>query len=60
VLIDRLAGLRSANQLRQVPQPAGGSPAFAPAIWQDADGRHWQELDLSLLARHEQYLAIAA
>lgn len=60
VLIDRLAGLRSATQLHRLPAQEGGSPAFAPAQWQDAEGRSWQELDLSLLSRHEQYLAIAA
>lgn len=60
VLIDRLAGLRSANQLHKAPVHDQNSPVFAPAQWHDADGRSWQELDLSLLARHEQYLAIAA
>ncbi len=60
VLIDRLAGLRSANQLQKAPRPDAASPAFAPTPWQDADGRSWQELDLGTLARHEQYLAIAA
>ncbi len=60
VLIDRLAGLRSAHQLQKSPTQDGNSPVFAPAQWHDADGRSWQELDLGLLARHEQYLAIAA
>jgi hypothetical protein len=46
--------------MQRVPGQADGSPGFAPAQWQDAGGRGWQELDLSLLARHEQYLAIAA
>jgi twitching motility protein PilI len=60
VLVDRLVGLRSTHQMQQLPAPqAAASPAFAPAVWQDADGRTWQELDLALLARHEQYLAIA-
>ena len=60
VLIDRLAGLRSANQLHKAPTQDAASPAFAPAQWQDTDGRSWQELDLGTLARHEHYLAIAA
>ena len=59
VLIDRLAGLRSANQLHQAPPQNETSPLFAPAQWLDADGRRWQELDLNLLAHHEQYRAIA-
>jgi twitching motility protein PilI len=28
--------------------------------YQDAEGRRWQEIDLAALARHEQFLAIAA
>ncbi len=61
VLVDRLAGLRSAEQLSAEPaaddQPR---PAFAGARWRDSDGRVWQEIDLAALARHEQFLAIAA
>lgn len=60
VLVDRLAGLRSAHQLHKAAVQAADTPGFAPALWQDADGRSWQELDLALLARHEQYLAIAS
>lgn len=60
VLIDRLAGLRSASQLHRAATQDPASPAFAPVQWQDAEGRIWQELDLGTLARHEQYLAIAA
>ncbi len=60
VLIDRLAGLRSANQLHKARTQDPSSPAFAPAQWHDDEGRSWQELDLGTLARHEQYLAIAA
>ncbi len=60
VLVDRLAGLRSANQLTaEVPEP-GARPAFAATIWRDAEGRRWQEIDLAALSRHEQFLAIAA
>jgi twitching motility protein PilI len=64
VLIDRLAGLRGTHQLTAVSQDqaasSGNKPRFALAEWRDADGRVWQELDLSALARHEQFLAIAA
>ncbi len=60
VLVDRLAGLRNAAQL--TPEPADGvvRPAFASAQWRDEQGRIWQEVDLAALARHEQFLAIAA
>ena len=69
VLVDRLAGLRSAAQLTAEPpdaaagqpgQPAQVRPAFASARWRDADGRAWQEIDLAALSRHPQFLAIAA
>jgi twitching motility protein PilI len=60
VLVDRLAGLRSNNQLTAVPPDDTPRPAFATTRWRDADGRIWQEFDLAALARHEQFLAIAA
>ena len=48
LLVDRLAGLRSADQLtrRAGRRRHGRRPAFAGARWRDADGRVWQELNL--------------
>ena len=60
VLVDRLAGLRSAAQLTAEPADEVTRPAFAGAVYVDGDGRRWQELDLAALARNEQFLAIAA
>ena len=66
VLVDRLAGLRSAAQLSaespddQVGQTGHARPAFASERWRDDEGRAWQEIDLAALARHPQFLAIAA
>lgn len=60
VLVDRLAGLRGTTQMTALPPEAGMRPSFATGSWRDADGRVWQEIDLAQLARHEQYLAIAA
>ncbi|MCE2908806.1 MAG: chemotaxis protein CheW [Betaproteobacteria bacterium] len=63
VLVDRLAGLRSQQQLQPDTDAvdAASLPAFAAGgRWRDADGRVWQEIDLAALARHEQFLAIAA
>ena len=60
ILVDRLAGLRSPEQLTAAPPDGQARPAFAGARWRDADGRSWQELDLAALARHEQFLAISA
>jgi twitching motility protein PilI len=63
VLVDRLAGLRSRQQLQPDTDPAEAAPRpefAAGGRWRDADGRAWQEIDLAALARHEQFLAIAA
>ena len=57
--IDRLAGLRNADQLAAEAVPAG-RPSFANAAWRDAQGRIWQEIDLAELAAQEQFLSIAA
>ena len=60
VLVDRLAGLRSAAQLRAEAPDEQARPVFAGARWRDEAGRSWQEIDLAALARNEQFLAIAA
>jgi twitching motility protein PilI len=61
VLVDRLVGLRSKNQMTELPAADGHDrPAFATSLWRDAEGRRWQEIDLAALSRHDQYLAIAA
>jgi len=60
LLVEKLAGLRGADQLSAEPAEAGPRPPFAGARWRDGDGRVWQEIDLPALAAHEQFLAIAA
>jgi len=63
LLVDKLAGLRNAEQLSAAPADAAGPaerPAFAGARWHDADGRVWQEIELAALAGHEQFLGVAA
>jgi twitching motility protein PilI len=57
--VDRLAGLRHADQLTAEPD-AGSRPPFARGVWRDAQGRRWQEIDLGELAAQEQFLSIAA
>lgn len=60
LLVDHLAGLRSSEQLSAEIDDGVQRPAFASARWRDVDGRSWQELDLAALARHDQFLGIAA
>lgn len=61
LLVQRLAGLRRADQFLAVAEeaPAAPRPAFAGPRWRDAEGRVWQEIHLAALARNEHYLAIA-
>lgn len=58
LLVDRLAGLRGAEQLEADDDPAQPLPPFAGARFRDEAGRRWQELRLSALARDEAFLAI--
>lgn len=65
LLVERLAGLRATEQMKRDGEAAEAAaaperPAFAGSTWRDADGRVWQEIDLRALARHEQFLGIAA
>jgi twitching motility protein PilI len=61
LLVDRLAGLRSGEQLSaEADDKPVARPPFAGARWRDADGRPWQEILLSELAEDEQFLGIAA
>lgn len=61
LLVDKLAGLRNADQLSaEAADAAAQRPAFAGPRWRDADGRVWQEIELSALAGHEQFLGVAA
>jgi twitching motility protein PilI len=58
LLVDRLSGLRSDDQLSPEPDEAGPRPAFVGARLRDASGRLWQELVLSALAGDEAFLRI--
>lgn len=60
IVIDKLAGLKRADQLRlESDQSDADKPSFAGHQWVDADGRAWQEIRLTELARDEQFLAVA-
>lgn len=59
LLVDKLAGLRSEEQL--TPEPDGADtprPSFVGARYRDASGRAWQELNLAALAGDESFLRI--
>ncbi len=61
VLVDRLAGLKRADQLTREPTKVGEPrPGFAGDQWADADGRLWLEVRLAELAGDQQFLGISA
>jgi twitching motility protein PilI len=60
IVVDRLAGLKRADQLhRENGTPEDSMPSFAGKQWVDVEGRAWQEIRLTELARDEQFLAVA-
>lgn len=61
LLIDGLAGLRSADQLHaEADHDTAARPPFAAGRWRDAEGRAWQVIDLAALARDLRFLSIGA
>jgi twitching motility protein PilI len=60
LLVDRLAGLRSTDQLKVAPGDATQRPVFAGGLWLDDSQRPWQALDLARLAQDEHFLSIVA
>jgi twitching motility protein PilI len=61
LLVDRLAGLRSSDQLRaEADEGDAARPPFASSCWRDGDGRRWQALDLAALAKDVRFLSIVA
>jgi twitching motility protein PilI len=59
LLVDRLSGLRSEQQLTADSGPVSGPrPPFVGARYKDDAGRLWQELNLAALAGDEAFLRI--
>jgi twitching motility protein PilI len=58
LLVDRLSGLRSEDELSADGDDAGARPSFAGARFRDASSRIWQELHLAELAGDESFLRI--
>ena len=58
LLVDRLLGLRSEEELTSEPVADATRPTFAGARYRDGDGRSWQELNLGELASNEAFLKI--
>ena len=58
LLVDRLLGLRSEEELTSEPAVDATRPTFAGARYRDGSGRSWQELNLGELASNEAFLKI--
>ena len=58
LLVDRLAGLRSEEQLTPEADDAALRPAFVGARYRDTAGRSWQELNLAELAGDDAFLRV--
>lgn len=60
LLVDRMAGLRNVQSFVNQIEPEGERPAFFAQVLVDAQGRHWQELDLQKLSQDAHFLSVAA
>jgi len=61
LLVDRLTGLRSDEQMPLDPEPAEatkGRTRFAGPLRRDSSGRTWRQIDLEALSRQERFLQI--
>ena len=59
VMVDRLSGLRSIEQLERQPDDGQPKPAFVGAPYRDENKRVWRELNLAALANESAFLKIA-
>jgi twitching motility protein PilI len=60
LLVDRLAGLRSSDQMTVASNDGAARPPFAGDVLIDPAQRPWQALDLARLAQDEHFLSIVA
>ena len=58
LLVDRLSGLRSEDELTRDADESEARPSFAGGRFRDATKRVWQELHLAELAGDESFLRI--
>lgn len=60
LLVDKLAGLRKQEDFIDFSAPKPDDHAFYGNLYVDRNGASWQEINLQLLARHVDFLTIAA
>ncbi len=60
LLADRLEGLRSVDSFASAALPLAGGPAYFGNVYTDANGEHWQEINLESLSQQPSFLSISA
>lgn len=60
LLVDKLAGLRSADAFVSSEPAADDAPRYFGSIYLDAQGMRWQELNLLVLSQDPAFLSISA
>ena len=58
LLVERSLGLRNGDNLK--PQPAVGHAPWVRALYADADGVLWKELDIPALIQSQAFLEVSA
>lgn len=60
LLVDRLLGLRNISAFQSSHESPAESPAYFGHGYTDAEGAHWQEVNLQTLSQHPLFLSISA
>lgn len=59
ILIDRLGGLRNAQDFVSREEAPADAPAFFAGYYTDRDGKNWQEINLQAMSNQVEFLSIA-
>ena len=59
LLVDKLAGLRSADAFTAVEAQPAGTPAYFGKVYVDSQGQRWQEINLQTLSQYSPFLSIS-
>jgi twitching motility protein PilI len=60
ILIDRLSGLRNAQDFVSREDVAGEAPVYFAGTYTDRNGKQWQEINLQAMSSQADFLTIAA
>ena len=60
ILIDRLSGLRNAQDFVSREEAADDAPNFFAGSYTDRDGKQWQEINLQTMSSQPDFLTIMA